>query len=151
MQNPADHADRGGLSACAGNTNAQGGSVKEFGEKPRAGGNYGANATCGLHVVDRLLDSGGGNKDLTGPANATAILRMKQHTTRTQKIKSFGIAPLVERAVRTLNPSTPGFDDQSEGGHATTADAAEKVISKLGHRRNLHALPMKCNEGEALG
>jgi hypothetical protein len=138
MQNPADHADRGGLSARAGNTNAQGGTVEEFGEKPGAGGNYGANATCGLHVADRLLDSGGGNKDLTDPANATAILRMEQHTTRTQKIKSFAIAPLVERAVRTLNPTAPGLDDQSKGGHATTADAAEKVISKLGHRRNLH-------------
>jgi hypothetical protein len=63
---------------------------------------------------------------------------MEQHATRTQKIKSFGIAPLVERAVRTLNPTAPGLDDQSKGGHPTTADAAEKVISKLGHRRNLH-------------
>jgi hypothetical protein len=43
------------------------------------------------------------------------------------------------------------LDDQSEGGHATTADAAKKVISKSGHRRSLRELPMKYNSGEALG
>jgi hypothetical protein len=67
------------------------------------------------------------------------------------KIKSFGIAPLVERTVGTLNPSTPRLDDQSERGHATTANAAEKVISELGHWRNLEGLPMRCNAGCALG
>jgi hypothetical protein len=76
---------------------------------------------------------------------------MEQHTTCTQKIKSFGIAPLVERPVRTLNQSTHGLDDQSERGHATTADAAKKVISELGHWRNLEGLPMRCNAGWALG
>jgi hypothetical protein len=76
---------------------------------------------------------------------------MEQHTTCTQKIKSFGIAPLVERTVGTLNPSTPRLDDQSERGHATTANAAEKVISELGHWRNLEGLPMRCNAGWALG
>jgi hypothetical protein len=76
---------------------------------------------------------------------------MEQHATRTQKIKSVGIPPLVERAVRTLNQPAPGLDDQGERHHATTADAAKKVISKLGHRRNLQALPMTCNVGGALG
>lgn len=83
--------------------------------------------------------------------HATAVLGMKQHTTCTQKIKSFGIAPLVERPVRTLNPSTPGLDNQSERGHATTADATKKVIFQLGHWRNLEGLPMGCNAGWALG
>ena len=121
--------------------------VEELGEKPRAGGDGGTDTTRGLHVGDRLLDSGGGDQDLTGPANAAAILRMKQHATRTQEIKSFGIAPLVERAVGTLDPSAPGLDDQGERGHAATADAAKKVISKLGHRRNLQALPMTVQRG----
>jgi hypothetical protein len=76
---------------------------------------------------------------------------MEQHTMCTQKIKSFGIAPLIERPVRTLNPSTPGLDDQSERGHAATANAAEKVISELGHSRNLVRLPMRCNSSWALG
>jgi hypothetical protein len=76
---------------------------------------------------------------------------MEQHTTSTQKIKSLAIAPLVERPVRTLNQSTPGLDDQSERGHATTADAAKKVISELGHWRNLEGLPMRCNAGWTLG
>src|SRR5262245_17033868 len=105
----------------------------------------------GLHVEDRRLNSGGGDQDLIGPANATAILRMEEHATCTQKIESFGIAALVERAVRTLNPSTPGLYNQSEGGHATAADAAEKVVSKSGHRWNLQALPMMCNAGGAFG
>jgi hypothetical protein len=61
-----------------------------------------------------------------------------------------GIAPLVERPVRTLNPSAPGLDDQSERGHATTADTAKKVISELGHWRNLEGLSMRCNAGCAL-
>jgi hypothetical protein len=43
------------------------------------------------------------------------------------------------------------LDDQGERGHAATPDAAKKVIFKLGHRRNLQALPMRCNEGGALG
>jgi hypothetical protein len=56
---------------------------------------------------------------------------MQQHAMRAQKIKSFAIAPLVKRAVRTLNQSAPGLDDQGERGHAATADAAKKVISKV--------------------
>ena len=111
----------------------------------------GTNTTRDLHVGDRLLHSGGRHHDLTGPRNATAILRMKQHATCTQKIKSLGIAPLVERSVRTLNQSTFGLDDQGERGHATTADAAKKVISKLGHWRNLEGLPMGCNAGWTIG
>jgi hypothetical protein len=43
------------------------------------------------------------------------------------------------------------LDDQSERGHATTADAAKKVIFQLGHRRNLEGLPMRRNAGWALG
>ena len=101
-----------------------------MGEKPRASGDGGTNTTRGLHVGDRLLNSGGGDQDLLSSPDATAILRMKQHPMCTQKIKFFGIAPLVERSVRTLYPSAPGLDDQGERGHAATADAAEKVISK---------------------
>ena len=70
---------------------------------------------------------------------------------RAQIIKSFGIAPLVEGPVRTLNPSAAGLDDQSKRGHATTANAAKKVIFQLGHWRNLEGLPMRCNAGWALG
>jgi hypothetical protein len=33
----------------------------------------------------------------------------------------------------TLNQSAPSLDDQSERSHATTADAAKKVIFNLGH------------------
>ena len=126
MQNPPNHTDRGGLTARAGNTNAQTGVVKKLGEKPRAGDDGGTNTTCGLDVRDRLLDSSGGDQDLTGPANATAILRMKQNPASTQKIKSFDVAPLVKRAVRTLHMSAPGLDDQGERSHSTTADATKK-------------------------
>src|SRR5471030_720628 len=38
MQNPPNHADRGGLTARAGDTNAQGGTVEELGKKFRTGG-----------------------------------------------------------------------------------------------------------------
>jgi hypothetical protein len=76
---------------------------------------------------------------------------MEQHTTCTQKIESFGIAPLVERPIRTLNPSTASLNDQSERGHATTAHAAKKVIFQLGHWQNLEGLPMRCNAGWSLG
>jgi hypothetical protein len=72
---------------------------------------------------------------------------MKLHATCTQKIKSLGIAALVERPVRTLNQSTLCLDDQGERGHATTANAAKKVISKLRHWPNLEGLPMGCNAG----
>ena len=88
---------------------------------------------------------------MTSPADAAAILRMQQHPACAQEIKSFGVAPLVERAVRTLYPSAPGLDDQGERGHATTADAAKKVISKSGHRRNLEESLMRGNAGWALG
>jgi hypothetical protein len=76
---------------------------------------------------------------------------MEKHTIRTQKIKSFAVAPLVKRAVRTLNQSTPSLDDQSERGHSTTTDAAKKVISDLGHWQNLEGLSMRCNVNWALG
>jgi hypothetical protein len=104
-----------------------------------------------LHVGNRFLDSSGRDEDLIGPANAATILRMEQHATCTQKIKSFGVAALVKRTVGTLNQSAPGLDDQSERGHATTADAAEKVISKPGHWRNLEESLMRGNAGWALG
>ena len=111
--------------------------LKSWARRDRAGGNGGTDTTRGLHVGDRLLNSGGDDQDLPGSPDATAILRMKQHPTSTQKIKSFGIAPLVKRPVGTLDPTAPGLNDQSERGHAATADAAKKVIFKLGHRRNL--------------
>jgi hypothetical protein len=72
---------------------------------------------------------------------------MKQHPACAQEIKSFQIAPLIERSVGTLYPSTPGLDEQGERSHATTADAAKKIVSKQGHQRNLQALPMRCNAG----
>src|SRR5262249_8096628 len=150
VQNPAEHADRGGLTARAGDTDAQGGRVEEFGEKPRASGDGGTNTARGLHIGDRFLHSSGRHHDLTGPRNATAILGMKQHTACAQEIKSFRITPLVESPIRTLNQPTPGLDDQSERGHATTANATKKVISELGHWRNLEGLPMRCNAGWAL-
>ncbi len=151
MQNPAEHADRGGFTTRAGDADAQGGRVEEFGEKLRASDDGGTNTACGLHVGNRLLNSGGRHHDLTGPRNATAILGMKLHATCTQKIKSFRIAPLVERPVRTLNQSTLRLDDQGERSHATTADAAKKVISKRGHWRNLEGLVMRCNAYWSLG
>src|SRR5262249_61205011 len=111
--------------------------------KLRAGDDGGAHTTCGLDVGDRLLDRSGRDQDLTRPTDATAILGMKQHPACTQEIKSFGVASLVKRAVRTLDPSAPRLDDQGEGGHATAADATKKVVSKLRHRRNLQASPVR--------
>jgi hypothetical protein len=151
MQNPAEHADRGGLAARTGHTDAEPGRVEELGEKPRPGGDGGTNTTRGLHVGDSLLNGGGRDQDLTRPGNATTILRMKQHAMRTQKVKSLGVTSLIKRAVGTFNPSTPGLDDQGERGHAATPDAAEKVISKVGHWRNLKGLLMRCNAGQAIG
>jgi hypothetical protein len=145
VQDPADHADGGGLSARAGHANAQGGIVEEIGKKPRTCGDSGADTPRGLHVWDRFLDSRGGDQSLTGPAHAATVLRMKSDAMRAQKIKSFGIASLVEGTVGTLHSTASGLDDQSERGHATTADAAEKIISWPGHRRNLQALPIDCN------
>jgi hypothetical protein len=43
------------------------------------------------------------------------------------------------------------LNDQGERSHAATADAAKKVISRMGHRRNLQAMPMRCNAVGALG
>ena len=117
--------------------------VEELGEKFCACHDGGADATRSLHVGDRLLDCGGGDQDLTVAANSAAILRMKRYATRAQEIKSFAVASLVERAVRTLDKSTSRLDDQCEGSHAATADATKKVISTLGHGRNLQALAMR--------
>src|SRR6266446_981306 len=68
---------------------------------------------------------------------------MKQHAASTQEIKSFSVAPLVKSTVRTLHVSAPGLNNQGERSHSTTADAAKKVISRLGHRRSLPLLSMK--------
>jgi hypothetical protein len=70
---------------------------------------------------------------------------MKRDAVRAQKIESFGIASLVEGTIGTLHATASGLDDQRERGHATAADAAEKIISSLGHRSNLQALPIKRN------
>jgi hypothetical protein len=64
---------------------------------------------------------------------------MEQYATRAQEIKSFAVASLVERAVGALDMAASRLDDQCEGSHAATADATEKVISSLGHQRNLPA------------
>src|SRR5262249_20862828 len=151
VQNPSEHADRGGLAARAGNSDAQSGRVEEFSEKFRAGGNSGTNAAGGLYIRDRFLHGSGCQQDLPAPHAATAVLRMEQPTTCAQKIKSFGIAPMVKRPVKPLNQPPPRLDDQSKRGHATTADAAKKVVSESRHWRNLEGLPMGCNAGWALG
>jgi hypothetical protein len=59
---------------------------------------------------------------------------MEQNAARAQEIEPFAVASLVERAIGALDMSAPRLDDQGEGSHAATADAAEKVISMLGHR-----------------
>jgi hypothetical protein len=145
VKNPPDHADSGGLAARSRDPNAQGGTVEELGEKVSAGDDGGTDTTRGLHVGDRLFNSCGGDDDLLGSLDAAAILWMKQHPSRTQKIKSLGISPLIKRPVGTLDPSAPRLNDQGERGHAATPDAAKKVVSKLGHRRNLQLLPVRCN------
>jgi hypothetical protein len=83
-------------------------------------------------------------------ANTAAVLRMKQYTLRAEKIKSFDVSSLIKGAIRTLDPYAPRLDDQCEGRHAATANAAEKVISKLVHWQNLQASPMWDNSIEAL-
>jgi hypothetical protein len=70
---------------------------------------------------------------------------MEQNAARAQKIEPFAVASLVKRAVGALDMSAPRLDDQGERSHAATADAAEKVISMLGHRRNLQTLAMRNN------
>ena len=143
MKNPPDHANRGGLAARSRDTDAQGGTVEELGEKMSAGDDGGPDTTRGLHVGDRLFDSSGGDQDLRGSPDAAAILRMQQHSTSTQKFKSYGISPLIKRPVGALDPPAPRLDNQGERGHAATADAAKKVI--LAHRRNLQLSSMRCN------
>src|SRR6516165_10230328 len=132
VQNPADHADRGGLAARTGDTDAYAGSVEERGKQLRTSGDGSADTTRRLYVGHCLLNSSGRNQDLAGPDHAAAILRMEQQAARTQKIKPFGVTPLVERAVRTLDPSPLGPDDQSEWGHAAAADAAKKIVPRHG-------------------
>jgi hypothetical protein len=75
---------------------------------------------------------------------------MEHYAPGAQEIKSFRVASLVKRAVRTLDTSAPRLDDQCEGSHAATADATEKVISMLAHRQTLQALPVNDNSIGAL-
>ena len=98
----------------------------------------------GLDVGDGVLDRGGGDQDLIGPSQAAAVLRMEPHPARPEEVELFGIAPLIERAIRTLDPTASCLDDQCERGHAATAYAAEEVVSPPIHSRNLRALPTGC-------
>src|ERR1700738_4725735 len=50
VQNPAEHPDRGGLAARAGDADARAGGVEELGKKLRAGGDGGGDMTRGLHA-----------------------------------------------------------------------------------------------------
>src|SRR6266852_4486381 len=70
VQNPSDHPNRGRLAARARDTNPQSGTVEELSEKTRAGSDGGTDMTRGLHVGDRLLNSGGGDQDLLGSRHA---------------------------------------------------------------------------------
>src|SRR3984893_4497011 len=133
VQNPAEHPDRGGLAARAGDADARAGGVEELGKKLRAGGDGGADMTRGLHIGDRLLNGSGRDQGLAGPGNAATILGMEQHAARTQKIKPFGMAPLWKRSAMTLTHPAPRQDNQIERVHAAAADAAKKVLSRRGH------------------
>src|ERR1044072_4500850 len=137
MQNPTDHAHRGRLAARTRDPNAGRGSVEEFSEKLCSRCDDGTDTTGGLHVRDCLLDSGGSDQYLIRTSHAAAILRIKRHASCAQKIKFFSIAPLIERAVGPLHASSPSLDNQRKWSHAATADAAEKVISRLRHRQKL--------------
>jgi hypothetical protein len=83
-------------------------------------------------------------------SNAAAVLRVKQYAARAEKLESFSVSSLIQGTIGTLDPSTPRLDDQCEGGHAATAYATEKVVSKMVHRQNLQVLPMRNNSIEAL-
>jgi hypothetical protein len=147
VKNPPDHANRGGFAARSRDPNVQGGTVEELGKKARAGDDGSTDATRGLHVGDRLFDSGGGDQYLLGSPDAAAILRVKQNSASAQKIKPGRISPLVKRSVGAFDPSAPRLDDQGERSHAATTNAAKKVISGLGHRRKLQLLLMRRNTG----
>src|SRR5262245_21340847 len=97
-----------------------------------AGDDAGTDPTRRLHIGDRLFHGGGGDQDLLGAPDAAAILRVEQHSSSTQEIKSFGISPLIKRPVGTLDSSAARLNDQGERTHAATADAAKKVISRFG-------------------
>src|SRR5262245_35137546 len=72
---------------------------------------------------------------LVPPLNR-AILGMKQHPARTQEIKSFGVASF---SSARSEPSTrpPLARTIKARGSCHCRDATKKVISKLGHRRDL--------------
>src|SRR5262249_11727607 len=98
-------------------------------KKPRSCGDGSADAPRSLHIGDGFLDSRRCDQRLARPAHAAAVLWMKRDAMRTQKIKSFGIASLVESAVGTFDPTASGLDDQGERRHAAPTDAAEKIIA----------------------
>ena len=139
---------KGGLVEGSDRAFDQGRNTKRF-DFLRARDDSGTDTARGLHVGDRLLHSSGRHQDLTGPCNAAAILGMQEHAACTQEIESPAIAPLVKRPVGAFNQPTCGLNDESERSHATTADAAKKVIFSLGHWRNLEGLPLRCNAGWA--
>ena len=84
-------------------------------------------------------------------ADAAAVLRVQHDPAAAQEIESFGVASLVERAVGAFHPSAARLDDQGERSHAATADAAEKVVFGLGHRRYLQALPRRTTGSGLVG
>ena len=108
MENPGDHAGNGGFAAGPGNADPLRHGVEQFGEHSRPAHAPGADPLGRGDIGHAVLDRGGSDEDLSGPADAAAVLRMQADAAAVQIVElGRGLLPArcrVERAVGPFHP-----------------------------------------------
>ena len=108
MENPGDHAGDGGFAAGPGDADALRRGVEQFGERLRPAHAPGTDSLGRSDIGHAVLDRGGGDEDLAGPADAAAVLRMQADAAAAQIVEpGRGLLPAgcrVECAVGPFHP-----------------------------------------------
>ena len=108
MEHPGDHAGNGGFAAGPGNADPLRRGVEQFGERFRPAHAPGADPLGRGDIGHAVLDRGGSDEDLSGPADAAAVLRMQADAAAVQIVElGRGLLPArcrVERAVGPFHP-----------------------------------------------
>ena len=113
-QDPADHAGVVDLPLVPATPTLRSARVEQLGQQLGAGDDSGTEAPRGLHVRNGLLDRGGDDQDLAVAGECRCRPADAAYAARAQEIEPFGVAALVERAVRALDPSAARLDDQRQ-------------------------------------
>ena len=126
VEDPAEHAGDGRLSAGPGNRQPGAAGVEQDRIELGAGQPQAFEFLGALGIGYGVFYGGAGDEDLFGRDDAAAVLRMQRETLLFERGELVGRAALIVAAVRTLDRAAAAFQDLRQRQHSRSADAAEE-------------------------